>query len=223
MPCQGLEDPEPNAFCIKCKRNFYSLSGKSKWCVGCRPAPGELNEKKQEQEQVGQEHQRQGDEMVGEDLKYTWGRMGLKVGYIIVVHDGTSAYWVGEVKELVREVWVKGSKMVGDVIMQEYGCSSSGMGLQGKQVPRWKSKAKHSRDGSAQEFDQYAAKSPGPHYHPSLETVWAESIVSWGRDSEMLGPVSRVLLKRATNELGGRGAANKGKTRAKAKASKGNR
>ena len=73
MPCQGQQNPKANAFCGKCERNFYSLSGKSKLCIGCRPAPDESDEKEEEDEE---EHRGQGDEKeeeeVGEDAKYTW-------------------------------------------------------------------------------------------------------------------------------------------------------
>ena len=39
--------------------------------------------------------------------------MALKVGDIVLVDGGAGDYWVGEVKELVKKVWVKRSKMVG--------------------------------------------------------------------------------------------------------------
>ena len=138
------------------------------------------------------------------------------MGHIILADARDGTFWVGEVKELVKQVWVEGSAMVGDVIVHEYGSKSSGMGLKGKQMPRWKSKGKKkSRSGAVKEYDQYAAKSPGTSYHPVLATVWAESIVSWGQDYEMLG-VGRMLLKKAIDELPVDEGKAKGKNKVKA-------
>ena len=150
-----------------------------------------VSESDEEEEELGEEEDKtEEDEKTEEEeatgLNFEWQKRGLKVGFIVVCEDSDNSRWVGEVKELIEQVWVEGSDMEGDVVLHEYG-NAGGNGIKGQQLPKYRTHPTKTSTG----VDEFAATPPSGA-SPVLVNVWAESVVSSGAREEMLTRKSKL-------------------------------
>ena len=101
-----------------------------------------VSESDEEEEELDEEEDKTEEEEA--TLNFEWQKRGLTVGFIVVCEDSDNSRWVGEVKELIEQVWVEGSYMEGDVVLHEYG-NAGGNGIKGQQLPKYRTHPKKPR------------------------------------------------------------------------------
>ena len=152
----------------------------------------EEEENKTEEQDKPEEEDKSEEEEEATELNFEWQKRGMKVGFIVVCEDSDNSQWVGEVKELIEQVWVEGSDMEGDVVLHEYG-NTRGTGIKGQQLPKYRTyiPKKRRKPNSKNPVDEYAAAPPSGA-SPVLVHVWAESVVSSGARDHMLTQQSKL-------------------------------
>ena len=107
-----------------------------------------VSESDEEEEELDEEEDKTEEDKTEEEeatgLNFEWQKRGLTVGFIVVCEDSDNSRWVGEVKELIEQVWVEGSDMEGDVVLHEYG-NAGGNGIKGQQLPKYRTYPKKPR------------------------------------------------------------------------------
>ena len=101
-----------------------------------------VSESDEEEEELDEEEDKTEEEEA--TLNFEWQKRGLTVGFIVVCEDSDNSRWVGEVKELIEQVWVEGSDMKGDVVLHEYG-NAGGNGIKGQQLPKYRTYPKKTK------------------------------------------------------------------------------